>query len=70
MKWFIIALFMLMLVVSSTGCSTTIGRFVTNVSSGVPGTVSIERCELRRNVWTGEFDVSNCETSPVGIGGQ
>jgi hypothetical protein len=54
----------------NTGCSTTVGRFVTNVSSGSPGTLSVERCELQREIWTGSLNVTDCETSPVGIGGQ
>jgi hypothetical protein len=50
------------------GCAVTMGRFVTNISSGAPGTISVERCELQRDTWTGQFQVTDCETSPVGIG--
>lgn len=70
MRPIVICLFVALLAVSTVGCSTTIGRFVTNVSSGAPGTLSVERCELQREVWTGTFHVTDCETSPVGIGGQ
>lgn len=58
-----------LLAISATGCSTTVGRFVTNVSSGTPGTLSVERCELQREIWTGTFHVTDCETTPVGLGG-
>ena len=61
---------LLVLSIALTGCSTTVGRFVTNVSSGAPGTLSVERCELQREIWTGQFHTTDCETSPVGIGGQ
>ena len=62
------ALLIVMAATLLVGCSTTVGRFVTNVSSGAPGTLSVERCELQREVWTGAFHVTDCETSPVGIG--
>lgn len=69
MKHFAIFLIAASIAVSNAGCAVTIGRFVTNVSSGSPGTLSVERCELQREVWTGTFHVTDCETSPVGIGG-
>jgi len=68
MKKLIIAAIIIAIAATTTvGCATTIGRFVTNVSSGTPGTLNIERCELRRNAWTSEWDVSECETSVVGV---
>jgi len=70
MKTFALFLIAASLAVSSLGCSVTIGRFVTNVSSGAPGTLSVERCELQRDPWTGRYHVTDCETSPVGIGGR
>lgn len=67
MSKFIVAAIIITASLTSVGCATTIGRFVTNVSSGTPGTLNVERCELRRNAWTSEWDVSECETSVVGI---
>jgi len=68
MKAFWVGAMLVALGLCSSGCAVTMGRFVTNISSGAPGTISVERCELQRDTWTGQFQVTDCETSPVGIG--
>ena len=68
MKALCAAILFVVMALGVSGCAVTMGRFVTNISSGAPGTISVERCELQRDTWTGMFQVTDCETSPVGIG--
>lgn len=68
MRAFCVAVVFVVMALGVSGCAVTMGRFVTNISSGAPGTISVERCELQRDTWTGAFQVTDCETSPVGIG--
>jgi hypothetical protein len=68
MKALCVGVLLFAMAICSGGCAVTMGRFVTNISSGAPGTISVERCELQRDSWTGQFQVTACETSPVGIG--
>ena len=53
--------------ITCAGCMTTVGRFVTTLTSGAPGMLSVTTCELVRNNWTGTHETTNCQTTPVGV---
>ena len=46
------------------GC-TTAGPFVTNISQNKNGTLSIEKCQVEHNAFTGAITTVNCVSSQV-----
>lgn len=49
------------------GCATTGGPFVTNVSSGGPGKLVVEKCKLSQNLWTGGMELEECQNHEIAI---
>jgi len=46
----------------SVGCTTPVARVVTNVSGG-PGEVTVEKCSIERNIWTGQYEERECNSN-------
>ena len=46
------------------GCYSYAGPFVTKVE-GAGGGLNVEKCRLKFNVWTGQFQQIDCATEPV-----
>lgn len=57
--------FALSLSLSLVGCATTGGPFVTNVKSSGPGKLTVEKCTLSQNVWTGSMSLEQCQQTEV-----
>jgi len=46
------------------GCYSYTGPFVTKIESGANG-LSVEKCRVKFNVWTGHFEEVDCATEAV-----
>lgn len=62
MKWLMV--FALALV---SGCASTGGPFVTNISNAGAGKLTVEKCKLRQNLWTGDMDLRDCQQQEVAL---